>query len=126
MYAADLEPLTVSALEHAVKRAAALGGREHVAYGYRLTHGLGGVQQRAGHERCLDAGSDAGLLPAVERGADAQRRNQGGSHVGDGMYDVDRAASIGWLAGKDACASRDEVMVGRLVLQGAVCAVGRD
>ena len=119
VYAAELYPLSVGALEDAVEGASALRGHAERTDGYRVADGLGGVQERAGHQRGTDSTSPAGRLAPVERGGYAQAGKQRGADIGDGMHDVYRAVAVRGLAGEDARSRGHQIVVGGFVFQRA-------
>ena len=126
MYAAELYPLAVGALEHAVKGAAALRGHVHAPDGDVRARDFGRVQQRARHERGFHAPAAPRPLAPIERRRDAKRRQQPRANISDGVDDVYRsAAPTRRLARQQPRSGGYEVVVGGLVGEGARRAIRR-
>ena len=126
VYAAELYPLAVGALEHAVKRAAALRGHVHSADGDVRALDFGRVQQRARHERGCHAPAAPRPLAPIERRRDSKRRQQPRADVCDGVDDVYRSfAPTRRLARQYPRSGGDEIVVGGLVRERTVRAIRR-
>ena len=117
MYAAQLKPLPIRALKHAVERPAALRRHVHRTDWYRVARRLRGIEKRARHQRSLHAPAAPRHLPPVYRRRHAHRGEQPGAHVRHRMRHVDRPPAPGRLAAQYPYSRRRQVVVGGFVSQ---------
>ena len=126
VYATKLHPAPIRALVNAVERTSALRiERCRVAMPVRGVPNdrLGHVQQRARHQRGLNASAATGSLPPEQRRYDARRRQQSRADVRQRMHDVDRFSV---QPRQHSHPGRNEVVISRFVPERPVSAVSRD